>query len=83
MPIPFIRIEIAIDADQRNADWIKTRSWDFPVLPKTEEELDEFIAQYFPNVTPEQFRTLPVYEGWRYTLSQLKADSEQQSQDES
>jgi hypothetical protein len=83
MPLPVTLIEVAIDADQRNADWIKARSWDFPVLPKTEEELDEFIARYFPDVTPEHFRSLPVYEGWRYTLSQLRADSDQQWQDES
>jgi len=73
VPVPFIRIELEIDADQNNADWMKRFSWDFPEFPETESELDRFIEKYL-GVTPEHFRSLPVYHGWRYKLGKLKAE---------
>lgn len=49
-----------IDADQTNADWIKTRSWDIrrddQELVTTAEELEQAIAP----MTVEHFLTLPA-----------------------
>lgn len=52
---------INIDADLRNADWLKTRTWDIwtkghAKLVETPEELAEAIAP----MTVEHFLTLPA-----------------------
>lgn len=54
---------INIDADLRNADWLRTRTWDIwtkgsKKLVATPEELAEAIAP----MTVEHFLTLPAAE---------------------
>ena len=76
MPIPHLNIILYPDKDPRNADWIKTVSWDFPVLPQDEAELVEFLDTYLNGETLEHFKTMAAYEGWLYTLRKQRGQSE-------
>jgi hypothetical protein len=52
---------INIDENLRDADWIKTMSWDIPDV-QTDEDLKKYLRSR--GMTMEEFKKLPAYEGW-------------------
>ena len=60
---------VFLDDTLRNADWIKTRSWDG--IEPTDENLP-MLAE-ISHVTVEQFKKLPSYQAWLARQSTRKA----------
>lgn len=49
------------DADQGNADWPKTRTWD-ALRVRTDADLVEWLKEM--HWTMDEFKKMPCYQGW-------------------